>query len=134
VPKAKMALAIARSLLYRFQCRKKSLGNHKKVLQKKMFSLKSMTKLEALTVLVRVPRGISKFATAMETRQFGETSVICKGKPGDVTRFWVTNPLKVGSSTSTSINRVLQCRLKIIPKGQSTLSRMCPGTSVGMGV
>jgi hypothetical protein len=51
VPKAKIALAMPRSLLYRFQCRKKSLGNHLKVWRKKMFSLKSMTKLEALTVL-----------------------------------------------------------------------------------
>ncbi len=50
MPKAKIALAMPRSLLYRFQCRKKSLGNHLKVWRKKMFSLKSMTKLEALTV------------------------------------------------------------------------------------
>ncbi len=43
-----------RSLLYRFQYWKKSRGNHKKVRRKKIFSLKSMTKLEALTVLWRL--------------------------------------------------------------------------------
>ncbi len=50
MPKAKIALAMLRSLLYRFQCQKKSPGNHLKVWRKKMFSLKSVTKLEALTV------------------------------------------------------------------------------------
>jgi hypothetical protein len=35
MPKAKIALAMPRSLLYRFQCRKKSLENHLKVWRKK---------------------------------------------------------------------------------------------------
>jgi hypothetical protein len=40
-----------RPLLYRLQYQKKLWGNLKKIWQKKMFSLKSMTKLEDLTVL-----------------------------------------------------------------------------------
>jgi hypothetical protein len=49
-PRPKWPLPMPRSLLYRFQYWKKSWGNHKKVQRKKMFLLKSMTKLEALTV------------------------------------------------------------------------------------
>jgi hypothetical protein len=40
-----------RPLLYRLQYWKKLKGNLKKVWRKKMFSLKSMTKLEDLTVI-----------------------------------------------------------------------------------
>jgi hypothetical protein len=43
-----------RSHLYRFQYQKKSCGVLKKVCRKKMFSSKSVTKLEALTVLYSI--------------------------------------------------------------------------------
>ncbi len=42
---------MARPFLYRFQYRKTIWGNLKKNRRKKMFYLKSMTKLEALTVV-----------------------------------------------------------------------------------
>ncbi len=50
MPKAKMALAMPRPLIHRFQYQKKLWGALKKIRRKEMFSPKSMTKLEALTV------------------------------------------------------------------------------------
>ncbi len=50
-PRPKWLWPMPKSLLYRFQYWKKSWGNHQKVQRKKMFSHKSMTKLEALTVV-----------------------------------------------------------------------------------
>jgi hypothetical protein len=46
----KWSWTIARHILYRFQYRKFIWGHLKKVWRKKIFSLKSMTKLEDLTV------------------------------------------------------------------------------------
>ncbi len=49
-PRPKWLWATPRPLRHRFQYRKKSWGALKKIRRKKMFSPKSMTKLEALTV------------------------------------------------------------------------------------
>ncbi len=45
--------SMPRPILYRLQYRKKLWGNQNKVRQKKIFSPKSMTKLEDLTVLIQ---------------------------------------------------------------------------------
>ncbi len=54
--RAKWIWTIASHILYRFQYRKIKWGLLKKVWSKKMFSLKSMTKLEDLTVLLKSPQ------------------------------------------------------------------------------
>ncbi len=52
-PRSKWLWTMPRPLLYRFQYQKKSWGGLKNIWWKKMFSAKSMTKLEALTVQIK---------------------------------------------------------------------------------